>query len=137
MAEHLVQKNYDSTYCNSFNIKLYHGYFSLNITKFSEQVSLKHLQEHDILLMNKSEATSNYSLNLFSETCYKKQNVFGFHSTYSCDILQFDSMGLCLIKLGLPDWARIKFMIYWTWSWKILELTWNWTWKVLRLPYWS
>ena len=54
-----------------------HGYPSANNTKFSEQVSLKHLQEH-ILLMSKSEhilsySTPNPNLNLFSENNYKKQ----------------------------------------------------------------
>ena len=57
MAEHFVQKNCDSTYCNFLYSKLHHGYFSVNITKFSEQVLLKHLQEHNILLMSKSEHT--------------------------------------------------------------------------------
>ena len=46
LAEHFVRNNNDSAYCNFLNIKLRHGYFSANITKFSEQVSLKHLQEH-------------------------------------------------------------------------------------------
>ena len=55
MAEHFVRKNCDSTYCNFLNIKLRRGYFSANIAKFPEQVSLKHLQEHIILLMSKSE----------------------------------------------------------------------------------
>ena len=31
-------------------------------------------------------------------------------------------MDLGLKELGLPYWARINFMIYWTWTWKILEL---------------
>ena len=52
--EHLVRKNCDSTYCNFLNIKLHHGYFSTNITKCSEQVLLKHLEEQIILLMSKS-----------------------------------------------------------------------------------
>ena len=43
----------DSTHCNISNIKLRHGYFSANATKFSEQLSLKHLQEH-ILSFSKS-----------------------------------------------------------------------------------
>ena len=51
----LRSKQLQPTYCNSFNIKFRHGYFSANITKFSEQVSLKHLQEYIILLMSKSE----------------------------------------------------------------------------------
>ena len=55
LAEHFVRNNNDSAYCNFLNIKLRHGYFSANITKFSEQVSLKYLQEHIILLMSKSE----------------------------------------------------------------------------------
>ena len=54
LAEHFVRKKCDSTYCNFLNIKFRHRYFFANITKFSEQVSLKHLQEH-ILLMSKSE----------------------------------------------------------------------------------
>ena len=53
MAEHFVRNNFDSTYCNLLNIKLRHRYFSA--TKFSEQASLNHLQEHIILLMSKSE----------------------------------------------------------------------------------
>ena len=57
MAEHFVGKNCDSTYCNFLNIKHRHGYFSANITNFPEQVLLKHLQEHNILLMSKSEHT--------------------------------------------------------------------------------
>ena len=79
LVERFVRKNCDSTYCNFLNIKLRHGYFSANITKFSEQVSLKHLQEHNILLTGKSEhminwATSNhYNLNIFLEMNYKKQ----------------------------------------------------------------
>ena len=57
LVEHFVRKNYDSTYCKFLNIKLRHGYFSENITVllFSEQVLLKHLQKHIILLMSKSE----------------------------------------------------------------------------------
>ena len=55
MAEHFFRSNCDSTYCNFLNIKLCQGYFSANITKFSEQVSLKHLQEHIILFMSKSK----------------------------------------------------------------------------------
>ena len=65
MAEHFVRNNCDSTHCNFLNIKLRHGYFSANITKFSEQVSLKHLQEHIILLMSKSEP-------MLLRTVYKK-----------------------------------------------------------------
>ena len=30
-----------------------------------------------------------------------------------------------LNKLGLPYWARINFIIYKTWTWKILELPYN------------
>ena len=45
LVEHFVRNNCDSTYCNFLNIKLHHGYFSRIITKFSEQVSLKYLQE--------------------------------------------------------------------------------------------
>ena len=63
--EHFVRKNCDSTYCNFLNIKLHHGYFSANITKFSEQVSLKHLQEHIILIMSKSDR-------MFARIVYKK-----------------------------------------------------------------
>ena len=55
MPEHLVRKNCGSTYCNFLNIKLRHGYFAANITEFSEQASLIHLQEHNTLLMSKSE----------------------------------------------------------------------------------
>ena len=55
MAEHFVRNHCDSTHCYFLNIKLRHGYFSANVTKFSEQVPLKHLQEHIILLMSKSE----------------------------------------------------------------------------------
>ena len=55
LAEHFVRKNCDSTGCDFLNTKLRQEYFSTNITKFSEQVSLKHLQEYNILLMSKSE----------------------------------------------------------------------------------
>ena len=83
MAEHFIRKNYDSTYCNFLNIKLRHEYFSANITKFSEQVLLKHLQEHIILLKSKSEhmfsqAASNHNLKLFSERNYKKKTNIWF-----------------------------------------------------------
>ena len=53
MAKHFVWNNCDSTYCNFLIIKLRHRYFSA--TKFSEQASLNHLQEHIILLMSKSD----------------------------------------------------------------------------------
>ena len=55
MSEHFVRKNCDYAYCNFLNIELRHGYFSANITNFSEKVSLKHLQEQNVLLMSKSE----------------------------------------------------------------------------------
>ena len=55
LAEHFVRNNCDSAYCNFLNKRLRHGYFSANITKFSGQVLLKHLQEYIILLMSKSE----------------------------------------------------------------------------------
>ena len=48
MAENFIRKKCDSTYSNFLNIKLHHGYFPANIAKISEQVSLKHLQEHNI-----------------------------------------------------------------------------------------
>ena len=45
------------------------------------------------------------------------------------------------------EWTQIKFMVCWTWTWKILELPyctrfdvmiyWTRTWKVPRLPCWS
>ena len=66
--EHFVWNNCDSTYCNFLNIKLRHGYFSANITKFSEQVSLKHLQEQIILLTSKSE-------HMLVRIVYKKTDV--------------------------------------------------------------
>ena len=65
MAEHFVRNNCGSIYCNFLNIKLRHRYFSASITKFSEKVSLKHLQEHIILLMIKSEP-------MLLRTVYKK-----------------------------------------------------------------
>ena len=55
MAENFIRKNCDSTYSNFLNIKLRHRYFSANIIKISEQVSLKHLHKHNILLISKSE----------------------------------------------------------------------------------
>ena len=67
LAEHFVWRSYHSTCCNFLNIKLRHGYFSANITKSSEQVSLKHLQEHSILLISKSE----YMLSLVTSNHYK------------------------------------------------------------------
>ena len=70
--------------------------------------------------------------NLFSEMNYKKQAHFVFiilfiSITCSWDILQFyfkKSVALNLKQLGLPYlvWININFMIYWTWSWKILDL---------------
>ena len=54
LAEHFVRNNCNSTYCNFLNIKLRHGYFSANVTKFLEKLLLKHLKEHIILLMSKS-----------------------------------------------------------------------------------
>ena len=53
--EDFVQKNCNSTYCNILNSKLPLGYFSANITKFSEQLSL-HPQQL-ILSLNVSEHT--------------------------------------------------------------------------------
>ena len=41
----------------------------------------------------------------------------------SCHILQFNfkkTLELDLKSLGLP-WSRFNFMIYWTWTWEILE----------------
>ena len=55
MAENFIRKNCDSPYSSFLNIKLRHGYFSANITNISEQVSGKHIQEHNILLISKSE----------------------------------------------------------------------------------
>ena len=42
----------------------------------------------------------------------------------SCHILQFNfkkSLELDLKNLRLPYWSRFNFMIYWTWTWEILE----------------
>ena len=55
LAEHFFRNHCDSTHCYFLNIKFRQGYFSADVTKFSEQVPLKHLQEHVILLMSKSE----------------------------------------------------------------------------------
>ena len=46
MVEHFLKKNCNSTYCNLINSKLCHWYFHANITIFSEQLSLKHLQQN-------------------------------------------------------------------------------------------
>ena len=73
----------------------------------------------------------NQYLNLFSETNYEKQTniLFSFYHSlalyaYSWDIMQVNlkkSLDLELKKkIGLPCWAQINFIIYWTWIWKIL-----------------
>ena len=59
MAEHFIRKNRGSIYGNFLNIKLNHGYFSANIKKFSEQVSLKHLQEHNTISKSEHMLSSN------------------------------------------------------------------------------
>ena len=56
------------------------------------------------------------------------------------------SLNLDLKNTGnIPYWTWINFMIYWIWTWKILELPywtqidficWTWAWKILELPYW-
>ena len=55
MKASFFRNHCDSTHCYFLNIKFRQGYFSADVTKFSEQVPLKHLQEHIILLMSKSE----------------------------------------------------------------------------------
>ena len=55
LTENIDRKSCDSTCCDFLNIKVPQGYFSANITKFSDQLSLKYLQEHNIILMSKSE----------------------------------------------------------------------------------
>ena len=76
----------------------------------------------------------NPNLILFSEKNYKKQapmfyqnySVETFCITYSRDILQFNfkkSLDLDLENLRLSYWVQVNFMIYWTWTQKILELS--------------
>ena len=68
---------------------------------------------------------------LFSERNYKKQaqmfyqnNLLALHTVeIFCNLILRNRLKK---NLGLPYWARVNFMIYWTWTHKKLEL-----------PYWT
>ena len=83
--------------------------FSANVSKFSQQLFRNELQKASIYFA--------FTLSFSS-------------ITYSWNILQLNlkkSLDLDLKKLGLPYWARITFMIYWTSIWK----------KIFELRYYS
>ena len=69
------RKNRDSSYCYFLDEKLYHGYFSANMTKFLKQLPLSHLKKH-ILSVSKSKTHVKLGNIFFWKLRVFKINVF-------------------------------------------------------------
>ena len=105
--------------------KLFWSAFSRILTEYEEILCISPYSVH--MRENADQNNSKYGHLLLSATSSCENFIHhNLVSQYSWHILQFhfkkSSFDLGLKNLGLPYWARISFIIYWTWNWNVLEL---------------
>ena len=117
LTEHFVKKVAALHTVNPLTVNFHHWYVSKHFTKFYKTVFKTIFKNAFCQWVNSSEHMLNQQTSFF-------ENCFFSLSQFRKELWKASTLGLK--NLGLLCRPRIKFMIYWTWTRKILEL-----------PYWN